>query len=65
MIRWLVKFNQKFNGAVSTSYVNIETPQPYIRDALAAFESVGYVNARVLAIKMLRDEEEGASDAQA
>jgi hypothetical protein len=65
MIRWLVKFNQKFNGAVSTSYVNIETQLPFIRDALDAFERVGYVNARVLAIKMLREEEEGAYDAQA
>lgn len=65
MIRWLVKFNQRFNGATSTSYVNIETQLPFIRDALAAFEAVGYVNARVLAIKMLREEEEGACDAQA
>ena len=57
MTRWLVKFNQKFNGVVSTAYVTVETQLPYIRDALDAFDSIGYVNARVLSVRMLRDGE--------
>lgn len=57
MIRWLVKFNQRYNGALSTAYVSVETERPYIRDALDAFDSIGYVNARVLSVRMLREDE--------
>lgn len=57
MIRWLVKFNQRYNGAVSTAYVSVDTERPYVREALDAFDSIGYVNARVLSVRMLRDGE--------
>ena len=57
MTRWLIKFNQKFNGVVSTAYVTVETQLPYIRDALDAFDAISYVNARVLSVRMLRDGE--------
>lgn len=57
MIRWLVKFNQRYNGAISTAYVSVETERPYVREALDAFDEIGYVNARVLSIRMLRDGE--------
>lgn len=57
MIRWLVKFNQRYNGAISTAYVSVETERPYVREALDAFDAIGYVNARVLSVRMLRDGE--------
>ena len=57
MIRWLVKFNQHYNGAISTAYVSVETERPYVREALDAFDEIGYVNARVLSVRMLRDGE--------
>ena len=57
MTRWLIKFNQKFNGVVSTAYVTVETQLPFIRDALDAFDAVAFVNARVLSVRMLRDGE--------
>ena len=57
MIRWLVKFNQRYNGAISTAYVSVETERPYVREALDAFDEIGYVNARVLSVRMLRDGE--------
>ena len=37
--------------------MTVETQLPYIRDALEAFDSIGYVNARVLSVRMLRDGE--------
>ena len=57
MIRWLVKFNQRYNGAISTAYVSVETERPYVREALDAFDEIGYVNARVLSVRMLHDGE--------
>lgn len=62
MIRWLVKFNQKYNGAVSTAYVSVETQFPHVREAIDAFDEIGYVNARVLSIRMLRDGEWAGAD---
>ena len=47
MTRWVVKFNQWFNGSLSTAYVTVETERPDVREALDAFERIGYVNARV------------------
>lgn len=58
MTRWVVKFSQKYNGALSTAYVTVETERPYVRDALDAFDRIGYVNARVIFVRMSRDDEE-------
>ncbi len=58
MTRWVVKFNQWFNGSLSTAYVTVETERPYIREALDAFDRIGYVNARVIFVRMSRADEE-------
>ena len=51
MRKWLVKFNQKFNGYVSTAYVSVEGRSIY--DALDEFDRIGYVNADVKAVRVM------------
>ena len=65
MRKWLVKFNQKFNGRVSTSYVAVEGRTIY--DALDEFNEIGYVNTDVKAVKEMQRNErygDGGGDAE-
>ena len=58
MRKWLVKFNQRFNGRISTCYVAVEGRTIY--DALDEFDGIGYVNTDVKSVKeMQRNERYG------
>jgi hypothetical protein len=61
--KWLVKFNQKFNGRVSTSYVAVEGRTIY--DALDEFDGIGYVNTDVKAVRMMRRDGRFGADGHA
>ena len=65
MRKWLVKFNQRFNGRISTCYVTVEART--IRDALDEFDGIGYVNTDVKSVKEMQRKErygDGGGDAE-